>query len=104
MWLDSTLVVFMVLDGNTSYQERIADTIFRCHLKIREVDKEDDLCACHKLTETSATAIQPDWRWHQFMTLPEYLSSQDGRGPRISVATCGVEVTKVRMYKKKVVS
>ena len=79
-WYDSTVVVFMVLDGNTSYQERIADTIFWCHLKIREVDKEDDLCACHKLTETSATAIQPDQRWHQFMTLPEYLPRQDGRG------------------------
>ena len=31
----------------------IADTIFLCHLKVREVDKkEDDLYPCHKLTET----------------------------------------------------
>lgn len=33
----------------------IADAIFWCHLKIREVDKEDDLCTCHKLTETTTT-------------------------------------------------
>ena len=50
--------------------------IFWCHLKIREVDKEDDLCGLSQIDRNKYQTTG-----HQFMTLPDWSSkTKDKKG------------------------